>query len=129
MSLENLLARIFGNNSTQEEKVLLDEWKNESEENLEALAEMEKIWEVSEDMKSYDQYDGDKAWRKLNSAIVIEELKSGSNSNTQSTSSIIRRILPIAASLLLLAAITVGVNHFILKSLELYHFLAKPFIM
>lgn len=117
MSLENLLARIFGNNSTQEEKVLLDEWKNESEENLEALAEMEKIWEVSEDMKSYDQYDGDKAWRKLNSAIVIEELKSGSNSNTQSTSSIIRRILPIAASLLLLAAITVGVNHFV-KSLS-----------
>ncbi len=101
MSLENILGRFFSSQASKEELQQLDDWKNEAEDNIEALNEMNEIWEKSNDLKNYEKFDTNKAWLKVNSAIVSEELKLPSKS-TSSSKTIIRRLLPYAASIAIL---------------------------
>ena len=110
MDLENLLARIFNDEASTEEKAQLELWKQEGEDNLKALQEMGVIWDDSNELKDYHQYDENKAWQKLNSAIVSEELKTPVKNESYS---IVRRFMPLAASLLLLVAVGLGIKTYL----------------
>jgi ferric-dicitrate binding protein FerR (iron transport regulator) len=113
MNLDNLLARLFSNQVSDEEKEFLESWKREGEENLQSLKEMTEIWGASEELQDYKEFDKDSAWRKLNSAIVSEELQEES---PKPSFSIGKRLMPIAASLVLLVALGFGVKHFLIDA-------------
>lgn len=111
MDLDNLLARIFNDEASNEEKAQLELWKQEGVDNLNALQDMSVIWEDSNGLKDYQEFDENRAWQKLNSAIVSEELKTPVQKNN--TYSIVRRLMPLAASLLLLVAVGIGIKSYL----------------
>lgn len=110
MDLENLLARVFNDEASSEEKAQLELWKKEGEENINALKEMSAIWEGSNDLKGYQEFDENNAWKKINSTIVSEELMAPAEKNNFA---IVRRLMPLAASLLLLVAVGLGIKTYL----------------
>ena len=99
MNLDNIIARLLSSDATKEELQQIEEWTLESKENAEALREMKEIWDKTENMSNYKDFQTDKAWMKVNAQIVTEELKV-----PVKKTSIVRRMLPLAASLVLLIA-------------------------
>ncbi len=108
MNLDNIFANFFNNTASKEELENLERWKAESDENIKALKEMENIWKLSDDMKEYKSFNTSKALMKVNSKIVDQELAK----ETQKPKSIIRYLMPLAASLVLIAAVVWGVQNF-----------------
>lgn len=99
MDLDQIIARLLSSEATKEELQQLEEWTRESKENAEALNEMKEIWDKTENMSNYKDFQTDKAWMKVNAQIVNEELQMPAPKTP-----IIRRLLPLAASLILLVA-------------------------
>lgn len=122
MSIENLLAKILSDEASKEEKAQLESWKLEGEDNLKALQEMTDIWGASEGLKDYQEFDSARSWKKLNSAIVTEELQQPVK---KESFSIVRRLMPLAASLLLLIAAGVGVRSYLASESEITTFAAN----
>jgi len=108
MNLDNIFANFFNNQASKEELDQLETWKAESDENIEALNEMEHIWKLTDQMKEYKSFNKSKAFMKVNSKIVDVELAK----EPKKSSSILRYLMPIAASLLLITAIVWGVQNF-----------------
>jgi len=99
MNLDNIIARLLSSDATKEELQQIENWTLESQENAEALKEMKEIWDKTENMSNYKDFQTDKAWMKVNAKIVNEELQV-----PVKKASIVRRMLPLAASLVLLIA-------------------------
>jgi len=108
MNLDNIFANFFNNQASKEELDQLETWKAESDENIEALNEMEHIWKLTDQMKEYKSFNKSKAFMKVNSKIVDVELAK----EPKKSSSILRYLMPMAASLLLITAIVWGVQNF-----------------
>ncbi len=72
MRINNLIARFLVNKTTKEEWDTLESWKQESEENLSELLEMQAIWNDSIDLKEYKEYDKKSAWDLINDQIEEE---------------------------------------------------------
>ena len=66
MNINNLIARFLVNKTTKEEWDTLDAWKQESQENLNELMEMQTIWKDSVDLKGYQDFDKKSAWDLIN---------------------------------------------------------------
>lgn len=69
MRINNLIARFLVNKTTKEEWDTLDAWKQESQENLNELLEMQTIWKDSIDLKGYQDFDKQSAWDLINDQI------------------------------------------------------------
>ncbi|WP_235298384.1 FecR family protein [Portibacter marinus] len=69
MRIHNLIARFLVNKTTKEEWNALETWKQESQDNLNELLEMQSIWNDSIDLKDYKEFDKNNAWDLINSQI------------------------------------------------------------
>lgn len=58
----NLLAKFFSGEASPNEKELIEEWRNKSEENQRAFKLLYKIWIAESDSKSLKNFDIDKLW-------------------------------------------------------------------
>lgn len=73
MNLDQILARFLLNKSDQEELDQLHAWKNEAEENVLALQEMQKLYDI--DMTGYESFDTDSALDKVEASIAEQTAK------------------------------------------------------
>ncbi len=80
MDINNLLIKYFGGKASKEELTQLDLWKSEASSNLEKMKEAKALWEASGDMKDWDAFDVDTAWKNVSFSIdaseeeIIEEI-------------------------------------------------------
>ncbi len=96
MDINNILIKYFGGDASKEEVNQLEQWKEESMANLDQMQQMKKLWENSDDMLDWEQFDANQAWDKLTSKIQKEEIgeeaieDKATTSNQQSSKSDIK---------------------------------------
>jgi len=106
MDLDQIIARLLSSEATKQELEQLEQWTQESKENAESLKAMKELWDKTENMSNYKDFQKEKAWMKINAQIVQEELTA-----PVTRIPIIRRLMPLAASLVLLAACVFTFNY------------------
>jgi len=65
MNIKKLITTFILRKEDHEEKEVIQQWKQESMENLESLRQMMKINELSDGVKNYQQVDTASAWNKV----------------------------------------------------------------
>jgi len=69
MNIDGIIGKLMGDSSSLEEKDLLKEWREEAEDNLQAINDIKKIAALSNEMKSYEDFDADSAWEGFESKM------------------------------------------------------------
>lgn len=102
MKIDQLIAKYLLNKNSKEELDQLEIWKKETEENLNVLRQMESIWQESDMLLGYQDFNAEAAYNKWQS-------KSNSSPQIQRTKlSLVRNVvIGIAASFLLLFMINI----------------------
>lgn len=73
MNIDSVIHNYLLSKESKEELAALELWKEESKNNLLALQQLEKNWELLDDMKDYQEFDSPKAWDKLDVQLTEEK--------------------------------------------------------
>lgn len=73
MNINRLLSRFILNKAEKEENEALNQWKDESEENLEALRQIVTLNKTADDLAGYRKTEPQEAWKKLEKKIGNSE--------------------------------------------------------
>lgn len=65
MNIDHIIHKFLLNKESAEEREILESWKKESQENIEALKAIQDNWEQFEQLKDYNNYDTNNAWSKV----------------------------------------------------------------
>ena len=69
ITIEGMIARFLNGDFTEREKEDLEIWMNEDPENRKTVEELRKIWDHSENIKSFQSDDADEDWLKIKKRI------------------------------------------------------------
>lgn len=72
ITIEVIIARFLSGDLTEREKGDLEIWMNEDPENRKTVEELRKIWDHSENMKSFQSDDTNEDWLKIKKLINFE---------------------------------------------------------
>lgn len=68
-NIDEILQKHFLNKDSKEELEIINQWKQESEENLEAYRSLESHLDQFDQLNEYKQYNTENAWDKLNKQL------------------------------------------------------------
>lgn len=80
-NIDELLARFFDGNASQDENTLIEKWKSESKENLKLFEDYLRIWESSSKIHNAEAVNVDKAWRRFENTVQEQEVNSTRKGN------------------------------------------------
>lgn len=80
-NIDELIARFFDGNASQDEITLIEKWKSASKENLKAFEDYLRIWESSSKIHSAEAVNVDKAWRRFEKTVQGQEDNSTGKGN------------------------------------------------
>ncbi len=72
-TIDNLIALKLSNQITEEQNILLTEWLNQSDKNVQYFHDLEKIWKLSDDSDSKFNPDVNAAWNKVQSELKLKQ--------------------------------------------------------
>ncbi len=72
MNINRLLSRFILNKTENEENETLNQWKNESEENLKALRQIVSLNKTSDQLAGYKKTNPEEAWKKFEKRMAPE---------------------------------------------------------
>lgn len=75
MNIQDIISKFLAGTAAAEELQHLEEWRKESQENLEELEAMQQILLVSEGMTAYKDYNVDEAWDRVASQSISDKPK------------------------------------------------------
>ncbi len=97
------LTKYFANETTKEENLWVEKWRDSSQENLKEFNAIKKLWNITDIPSGLNPIDIDSEWEKIDSAIIPAK--------TIKFKPV--RFIAIAASIALIAVLTViGISRF-----------------
>ena len=83
MNIDQIIGKLMGDGSIGEEKSALEAWKQETESNIKALEEIQKIASLSNSLQGYEDFNTENAWDSFsskleNNSAPIKSVKSNS---------------------------------------------------
>lgn len=69
MNIDTIIHKFLLKKESKEELELLEQWKSESQANIQALEELQEHWKQFETLKDYHNYNASTAWSSVSSKI------------------------------------------------------------
>ena len=103
----------MGDGSVGEERSALDSWKKETEDNIKALEDIQKIASLSNSLTGYQDFNVDDAWNSFSSKIEESQISYDVKSSNKTPIISLRSLSRIAAVLVIVLGSVFGINHFV----------------
>ncbi|MEZ4911431.1 MAG: FecR family protein [Saprospiraceae bacterium] len=73
MNIDNIIQRALLGQADKEELAILEQWKAESKENLKQLSQLHNIQSTSENLRTYQDVDTERAWSAVESKLYNDK--------------------------------------------------------
>ncbi|MEE9438328.1 MAG: FecR domain-containing protein [Saprospiraceae bacterium] len=111
MNIDQIIGKLLSSETNDEERIAIENWKKEAEENVKALKEIQQIAKIGDTLKDYQDFNTNSAWsnfeEKIESQAVTHKLKTEQDQPSSTQTDTPTKVFTIANLIKIAAVIAI----------------------